>query len=81
MALKKGDLVDVQDSFGTWYNGTVLEIIEKEEGKKSAKVTLKVYDEMGNKSDENGSYFGFSEYEEILDITSPKLAPFTTVAK
>jgi hypothetical protein len=30
MGLKKGDLVDVEDSFGTWYNATVLDIINLE---------------------------------------------------
>lgn len=29
MGLKKGDLVDVEDSFGTWYNATVIDVIEK----------------------------------------------------
>lgn len=29
MGLKKGDLVDVEDSFGTWYNGTVIDVIQK----------------------------------------------------
>ena len=29
MNLKIGDLVDVEDSFGSWYNGTVIEVIEK----------------------------------------------------
>lgn len=45
------------------------------------KVTLKVYHENGNKSDEGGQYFGFSDYEEIIDFTSPKLAPFCSIAK
>lgn len=36
---------------------------------------------MGNKEDENGTYFGFSQYEQILDFTSPKLSPYGTVAK
>lgn len=71
----------MEDSFGSWYNGTVLEVIPKDDDKKNIKVTLKVYHENGNKEDSTGTYYGFSEYEEVLDFTSPKLAPFGTVAK
>jgi hypothetical protein len=28
---------------------------------------LKVYDENGNKSDENGKFYGFSDYKEKYD--------------
>ena len=51
MALKVGDLVDCQDSFGGWYHGTVLKVIDHGDNKKSVKVTFKVYDQNGNKSD------------------------------
>jgi hypothetical protein len=44
MALKVGDLVDCQDSFGGWYHGTVLKVIDHGDNKKSVKVTFKVYD-------------------------------------
>ena len=27
-SLKEGDLVDYEDSFGSWYNGTVTEVLE-----------------------------------------------------
>jgi hypothetical protein len=29
MGLKVGDLVDIEDSFGSWYNGTIIDIIDK----------------------------------------------------
>ena len=44
MSLKEGDLVDCEDHYGGWYSSTVLEVVEKEENKKIAKVTFKVYD-------------------------------------
>lgn len=45
------------------------------------KVTLKVYDEGGNKYDQNGKFYGFSDYEEIYDVTSPKIQPFCSICK
>jgi hypothetical protein len=51
MNLKAGDIVDCQESFGGWYHGTIEEIIDLQDGKKLAKISFKVYDEKGNKSD------------------------------
>jgi hypothetical protein len=62
LGLKEGDLVDCEDHYGGWYSSTILEIITKEEDKKIAKVTFKIYDEKGNKVDEKGRYFGLSGY-------------------
>ena len=62
MQLKAGDLVDCEDHYGGWYCSTILEILEKEEGKKQAKITFKVYDEKGNKYDQKGRYFGLGGY-------------------
>jgi hypothetical protein len=49
MALKAADLVDVEWIPGSWCNGTVVEISDKERGRKSVKVALKVYNKNGNK--------------------------------
>lgn len=51
MSLKAGDLVDCQDHYGGWYSSTILEILEKDNNKKIAKITFKIYDEKGNKFD------------------------------
>ena len=42
---------------------------------------MKVYHENGTKTDENGKYFGFCDYEETIDATNPRLQPYCTVAK
>ena len=81
LSLKANDLVDCEDHYGGWYCSTILDIIEKEEGKKMAKVTFKVYDEKGNKHDEKGKYFGLSGYSEEIDVTSPKLQPYGSIVK
>lgn len=44
MSLKVGDLLDCQDSFGSWYHGTVLEVINHPNDSKSVRITFKVYD-------------------------------------
>lgn len=59
----------------------MLEVIEKEGGKKIVKVTFKVYDENGNKFDEKGRYFGLGGYTEEVDVTSPKLQPYGSIVK
>jgi hypothetical protein len=43
MSIKEGDVLDCQDGFGGWYHATVLRVVSYEDGKKAAKVTLKVY--------------------------------------
>lgn len=42
---------------------------------------MKVYHENGPKFDENGKFYGFSDFEETVDVTSPKLQPYCRVAK
>lgn len=79
--MKEGDLVDFEDSFGSWYNGTVIQVIEEEEGKKRVKISQKVYHETGPRSDDHGNYYGMTDYDETLDVTSHKLQPYCTVAK
>lgn len=81
LGLKEGDLVDSEDHYGGWYSSTVLEVSEKEEGKRIAKVTFKIYDDQGNKFDEKGRYFGLGGYTEEIDVTSPKLQPYGSVVK
>ena len=44
MSLKVGNLLDCQDSFGSWYHGTVLEVINHPNDSKSVRITFKVYD-------------------------------------
>ena len=81
MGLKAGDLIDCEDHYGGWYSSTIIEIIEREQGKKLAKVAFKIYDEKGNKCDEKGKYFGLTGYSEDIDLTSPKLQPFGSIVK
>ena len=42
---------------------------------------MKVYHEFGNKTDEQGKYFGFSDYSESFCAFSAELAPYCSVAK
>ena len=42
---------------------------------------MKVYHENGNKSDEKGKYFGFSDYKEKYDAFSAEISPYCSVAK
>lgn len=79
--LQKGDLVDIEDHFGNWVNGTVLEVLEKGGGKKDVKVAMKVWHREGNRNDQNGRFYGFDDYEEVVDFTSTKLAPYCSIAK
>jgi len=44
MNLKAGDLTDCEDHYGSWYNSTIIEVMEREDGKKIAKVAFKIYD-------------------------------------
>jgi hypothetical protein len=62
VTLKAGDLVDCEDHYGSWYGSTIVEIREKEEGSKLAKIIFKVYDDNGNKRDEKGRYYGIGGY-------------------
>lgn len=78
--LKVGDLVDAEDSFGAWYNATVVKIIGENENTK-VKVYFKVYHENGNKMDTEGRYYGFSDYPEVYELTSPRLQPYCSIAK
>jgi len=43
MNLKVGDLIDCQDAYGSWYHGTVLQVIDHPDNAKSAEITFKVY--------------------------------------
>jgi hypothetical protein len=61
MGLKAGDIIDCQDHFGGWYHGTILKTIDRGDNKKCVKVAFKVYDECGNKVDEKGKFYGFSD--------------------
>ena len=38
-------------------------MIDKGENKKLVKITMKVYHENGPKFDENGKFYGFSDFE------------------
>lgn len=53
MGLKAKDVIDCEEMYGNWYNATVIEIIEGENNKKKAKVLFRVYDEKGDRVDEN----------------------------
>ena len=64
LGLKEGDLIDCEDHYGGWYSSTITEVTEKEDNRKLIKISFKVYDEKGNKSDEKGKYFGMSGYTE-----------------
>ena len=55
--------------------------MEREDGKKIAKVAFSIYDQKGNKFDDKGRYFGLMGYYEDIDVTSPKLQPFGSVVK
>ena len=74
-------MVDYEDSFGSWYNGTVLKVMQDEEGRKRVKIAQKVYNESGPRSDDKGNFYGMSDYDETLDVPSHKLQPYCTVAK
>jgi hypothetical protein len=41
--VKTGDLLDVMDSFGGWYNATVIGVEEEDDGRRKVEVTIKVY--------------------------------------
>lgn len=84
MGLKVGDVIDCQEMYGNWYNATIVEVIEKQDKKKKINVVFRVQHPEGNKVDENGvTYYGSLNNDEVLefDVTSPKIAPFCTVAK
>ena len=42
---------------------------------------MKIYHEKGNKSDDKGSFFGFLENEEIIDMTDPRVQKYCSLAK
>lgn len=51
MNLKEGDLVDFEDTYGSWSNGTVTQVSEEEGGVKRVKIIQKVYREDGPRTD------------------------------
>jgi hypothetical protein len=69
--------------YGLWYTSTIVKIRELENGCKKAKVTLKVYDPAGDRSNEKGYYFGMSDSydEDDIDVTSPRIQPANIIAK
>lgn len=83
MNLKEGDIIDCSEMYGMWYTATVVRVRELENGCKKAKITYKVYDPMGDRSNERGYYFGMSDSydEDDIDVTSPRIQPLNTVAK
>lgn len=40
-----------------------------------------MYNENGNKSDEKGKFFGFSDYKEKFDAFAAEIAPYCAIAK
>ena len=82
------------DSFGSWYNATVISINDDKNDEKDSNadshvkrkeinVTLKVYNKDGNKIDEETQkkYFGFADYNETFCVYSAEIAPYCSVAK
>lgn len=60
--LKKGDKVDAMDRCSTWYLATVIIAEERKDPKfPNIKVGFREYASNGDKSDEMGSFFGFTE--------------------
>ena len=60
--LKKGDEVDAMDRCGTWYLSTVIVPEERVDAKfPNVKVGFRQYVSSGDKKDEMGNYFGYSE--------------------
>ena len=74
--IKKGDLIDINDTEGKWLLGTVLSAHYLEEkGFPELKVGYRVYREKGAKKDPEEKYYdGWSEnYDELLPANSPRI--------
>lgn len=88
--LKVGDRLDCYDTVGTCFNCTVVgasEDVEKDiDGKeykiKFVHIGFRIYDEeFGDADDEMGLYYGYKNYDENINIASPRLYPYKTMAK
>lgn len=80
LGIKIGDIIDVCDTSNVWYNSTVLDINTEEiDGMevKSVLVGYRVFDEDGDKIDQEGRRFSgwSSRYDEWLTVTNPRIQP------
>jgi ubiquitin carboxyl-terminal hydrolase 34 len=79
-SLKIGDHVDANDK-SVWNKSTILDIKENQLGPdrtiKMAYIGYRVYTETGNKSDEKGTFEGWSaKFDEWIPIYNPRIMPF-----
>eukprot|EP00826_Nyctotherus_ovalis_P045331 TRINITY_DN5006_c0_g1_i2.p3 TRINITY_DN5006_c0_g1~~TRINITY_DN5006_c0_g1_i2.p3 ORF type:complete len:101 (-),score=17.30 TRINITY_DN5006_c0_g1_i2:91-393(-) len=68
------DVVDVFDTQGKWYLGTILEVTPTETKANKLKVGFRVYLAEGTKSDSKGKYEGWSStYDAYLSAYSIRI--------
>jgi len=82
-ALKSEDLVDIFDTQGHWFLGTVMKIQTNKDGFKEAVVAYRVYFPEGTKKDKNNkSHEGWSEqYDEPILLNSIRLQKPNSITK
>ena len=82
--LKVDDQVDVQDDTFKWLKATIIKLEEEEEDGRvipMALVGLRIYLPTGQRSDERGSYDGWSDrFDEKISIYSPRICKFMTMS-
>ena len=82
--IKKDDRIDIFDTIGIWYLGTVLNVRETPDKKrKDILVGYRIYTEDGTKIDNNGrKHEGWSEnYDEYIPAYSLRLQKPNSIAK
>ena len=80
LSLKTGDICDVQDRLGNWYNATILNITNGRDYK-YARVGFRIYSPFGRCVDSEGkSYGGWPEKDDETILLGPKFQPVNSRA-